>query len=257
MPEEEYKYFVFDFDGVICDSTNECMVTAWNAWDRWNGGDDFRNNLSSFSKDEISSFRPLRPYVRGAGEYYSVMKNITSGKDNILNQKDYDNYLENEKEFIEPFKNIFLSERQRLRGENIDNWIALHEIYPDVIRALKFLHLKEKLFIATLKDKESVFLILKSVGINLLESEILDQSQIKSKLEALNMVCRDKELKKEDLLFLDDNVTHLIDPHLNGYNVLHTSWGNCLEEHHEEAKKIGMTSLKGLDENTLGFIYRE
>ena len=57
MPEKEYKYFVFDFDGVICDSTNECMVTAWNAWNRWNGGNNYRNKLSSFSKDEISSFK--------------------------------------------------------------------------------------------------------------------------------------------------------------------------------------------------------
>jgi len=31
-----YKYVVFDFDGVVCDSTNECLVTAWNAWERWN-----------------------------------------------------------------------------------------------------------------------------------------------------------------------------------------------------------------------------
>ena len=65
------------------------------------------------------------------------------------------------------------------------------KLYPSKYKVNEFLHLKEKLFIATLKDKESVFLILNSVGINLLESEILDQSQIKSKLE---------ELKKKHLI---------------------------------------------------------
>ena len=29
------KYYVFDFDGVICDSTNECLITSYNAYNKY------------------------------------------------------------------------------------------------------------------------------------------------------------------------------------------------------------------------------
>ena len=86
------KLFVFDFDGVVCDSTDECMVTSWNAWERWNKRDGFRRSLDEFTQSEIETFRPLRPYVRGAGEYYILMRAINSSDVSISSQKVFDNY---------------------------------------------------------------------------------------------------------------------------------------------------------------------
>ena len=51
--------FVFDFDGVVCDSTNECMVTAWNAWERWNSREGFRRSFDEFTPKETSAFHPF------------------------------------------------------------------------------------------------------------------------------------------------------------------------------------------------------
>ena len=40
------KNYVFDFfDGVICDSTNECLVSSWNAWQTWTNRSNFRKRL--------------------------------------------------------------------------------------------------------------------------------------------------------------------------------------------------------------------
>ena len=36
------KIFFFDFDGVICDSTYECMVTSFNSWSVLNNTNEFR-----------------------------------------------------------------------------------------------------------------------------------------------------------------------------------------------------------------------
>ena len=55
------KIIVFDFDGVVCDSTDECMVTSWNAWEEWNQRDNFRTNLLRFTKDDRLAFRKVRP----------------------------------------------------------------------------------------------------------------------------------------------------------------------------------------------------
>ena len=59
MNEQKKKYIVFDFDGVVCDSTNECMVTSWNAWERWNNLQGFRRKLDEFSQVRIDAFRSL------------------------------------------------------------------------------------------------------------------------------------------------------------------------------------------------------
>ena len=83
------KLFVFDFDGVVCDSTDECMVTSWNAWEEWESRDNFRNDLSEFSENYKSSFRKVRPRVRGAGEYYILCRALSEGI-SIDNQKIYE-----------------------------------------------------------------------------------------------------------------------------------------------------------------------
>ena len=52
---------VFDFDGVVCDSNDECMVTSWNAWEEWEARDNFRNDLSEFTENNKGFF--LRKFL--------------------------------------------------------------------------------------------------------------------------------------------------------------------------------------------------
>ena len=54
------KLMVFDFDGVVCDSTNECLVTSWNAWEEWESRSTFRENLDDFKKLH-AAFKNLDP----------------------------------------------------------------------------------------------------------------------------------------------------------------------------------------------------
>ena len=100
------KIIIFDFDGVVCDSTDECMVTSWNAWEKWNLRNGFRKDLSEFTEYDKSRFRKIRPRVRGAGEYYILHRAFSEGI-NIENQKEYNKLEEKWRENIEPFKAIF------------------------------------------------------------------------------------------------------------------------------------------------------
>ncbi len=242
-----YKYVVFDFDGVVCDSTNECMVTAWNAWERWNKRDGFLRSLDEFTQSEIETFRPLRPYVRGAGEYYILMRAINSSDLFISSQKDFDNFRRKWEDQLSPFKAIFFQERQRLRSEDLNSWIELHDVYSDVITVMKDLYNQGRLLIATLKDGESVRLILNKNGIDISQEDILDQSQISSKLEALDYFVNDKKIKKEELCFIDDNVTHLTNPSDNNFNVFLSGWGITMDEHKEKARKRNIPIMETIN----------
>ena len=126
MNNKKYKYVVFDFDGVVCDSTNECMVTSWNAWDRWNNGNQFRKNLNEFNQIEIDAFRPLRPYVRGASEYYIIMRVINSSNVYINNQKDFEKFAIKWQANLKPFQLLFFQERKRLKKMDSFASYSLH-----------------------------------------------------------------------------------------------------------------------------------
>jgi FMN phosphatase YigB (HAD superfamily) len=244
----KYKYIVFDFDGVICDSTNECMVTAWNSWQKFNLKEDFRLKVDEFNKDDIKKFRDLRPYVRGASEYYVLMNAIES-KIKIKDQKDFDDLKNRWRNSFRNFKTIFFEQREKLRNNNLDYWIDLHFIYQDVIKIIKKLNNEKRLLIATLKDKKSVTLILKECGISIGSKDILDQAKISTKLEALDYFVLKKKVLKEDLCFIDDNITHLIEPHNNNYKVFLSGWGSTLIEHKNKAKTHKIKVIENINED--------
>lgn len=222
--------FVFDFDGVVCDSTNECMVTSWNAWGRWQERDEFRRAVSEFSKLEQNSFRALRPRVRGAGEYYILRRALAEGI-SINDQVSYDRLVSAWQEHLDPFGKIFFEMRDRLRCLDPDRWIDLHPVYQEVIDIMTCLHLQGRLYIATLKDGESVRLILAKHGLVLPENCLFDQSQIVSKVQALDKIRAQLGCDKTDLVFIDDNATHLLEPHMSGYPVLMATWGSVFSEY--------------------------
>ena len=237
------KLIVFDFDGVVCDSSDECMVSAWNAWERWESKENFYNNLEHFSREEKVFFYNVRPRVRGAGEYYIVCRAFFEGI-NIDDQKTYDLLLDNWKEFIDPFKVVFYDVREQLKVKDINNWIKLHHVYDEVIETMRFFNDKNLLYIATLKDRDSVQIILNSHGLKISQEKLLDQSQIKSKLEALNRIKDNTNYLNENILFLDDNVTHLLDPAKAGYIVFLTSWGPKIPEFIDFAIKFKIPILE-------------
>ena len=230
------KTIVFDFDGVVCDSTDECMVTSWNAWEKWQSRDGFRRTLDQFTDQDQQSFRKVRPRVRGAGEYYILRRAID---ENIVidNQQVYNELEDKWRSNLNEFKAVFFQMRNRLRSENVDQWIDLHPVFNGVIGVMKTLHQKNRLYIATLKDAESVQLILGKQGVQIPKERLLDQSQIKTKLQALDRFREKLGCEKYDMVFIDDNVTHLLKPSEAGYPVYLTNWGNVMDDYLKIAKQ--------------------
>jgi len=233
---------VFDFDGVICDSTAECMVTSWNAWERWNKRTGERTTVEEFSLAEREAYRPIRPLARGAGEHYVLRRCLAEGL-SLAGQGDYEEFCLTWSEDIRAYKDVFLRERDRFRKHALDDWIALHVVFPSVRGAYRRLLDENRAYIATLKDGESVRLILGAEGIKVPAARLLDQSQVDNKLDALNEVVRLESCRKEDLLLIDDNVTHLVAPAASGYPCLWTTWGNPPSDYFRIAKEQSIQCL--------------
>lgn len=250
MQNKKEKIIVFDFDGVVCDSTDECMVTSWNAWQEWNNRSGFRINLVEFPDEEKAAFRKLRPYVRGAGEYYILHRSMQE-EFPITEQKVFERLRDRWLNQLDSFKFVFYGARERLRRKDVESWVMLHAVFEEVIAVMKKLNGQNRLRVATLKDSTSVRLILEHYGVHLLPDHLLDESQISSKLEALNLYSKQEDLSRDNLIFLDDNVTHLFEPKKAGYNIFLTGWGASLEEHRQLAIKKNIPVIMNIYEGNL------
>ena len=239
--------YVLDFDGVVCDSTNECLVTSWNAWQKFTGKSSKKLDQEQFSKQEIIDFYKLRPYVKGAGEYLILYQ---AKKENIIirNNKKFDELSLIWKNEIKEYKKIFYLERNFLRDENLDNWINLHIIYDSVITFIKEKQKSKQIYIATLKDGKSVKEILAKQKIFLENGLLLDESNISSKLDALNKITTRTNVPKRNVFFIDDNLNHLIGPHNSGYNVFLAAWSNTPSEFIRKAKNYNISILNNPEE---------
>jgi phosphoglycolate phosphatase-like HAD superfamily hydrolase len=238
--------YVFDFDGVICDSANECMVVAWNAWQKWNNRVNYRYKISQFPNQDKEYFYSARPRVRGAGEYYILYRAQDEGI-HITTQFEYENCYHKWDENLSKFKDLFYEERKRLRESNPKKWINLHSVWHEVISLLKKLNFHENLYIATLKDHISVNIILEHFGLQIPAQKIYDQGKIKSKIEALIAIQTKLSIDAGEIMLIDDNITHLIEPHLNGYRAMLSNWGDQSNEYISEATKKGIGILSLLD----------
>jgi beta-phosphoglucomutase-like phosphatase (HAD superfamily) len=230
-----------DFDGVICDSTEECIVTAWNAW---------REGRARAPQDVPEPYRSAlrreRNYVRTAGEYLIVLETAAKGFV-IGSQDEYDSLLDHFKPALAQFAEVFFNARNRLRAESERQWLDLHQIYAGIPEGLRQLTLICNIFVVTGKDRESVMLFFDRMKLPLADDHIYDKDAAVDKLQAIRKI--------NAHYFIDDNINHLRPIHEAGFGALMAGWGYHTDEHVELAKRLGVP-IVGLD-NWVKTVQRE
>ena len=139
MIKDSKKILVLDFDGVVCDSTSECLVTSLDAWQIYSKDNIEERFVVDINDEEfVKFFRRLRPYVRGGGEYLIVYLFWVDGK--ILpSRKDFvfkSNSLIKEQD---TFAKIFYECRSNLIVNNETMWCSLHVPVNDVLEIIYYI----------------------------------------------------------------------------------------------------------------------
>lgn len=236
------KIYVFDFDGVICDSSVECLIVSWNAWQKFFSLSDYRFSEKDFEQNEKDYFFPRRPFVKGAGEYFPLWQKYFKSQDcsgDTSIQKFISSVFEREK-----YKEIFYECREELQDFGVDYWLGLHIIYFDLLETLKLVNDADKLYIATLKDKASVSLVLSKSGLRFPLQKIFDQSVIDSKLSALDQIAQIESVSPNNICFFDDNPNHLLEPKKKGYSCFLASWSVRVPDFLELARENSIDVIK-------------
>ena len=243
-----------DFDGVVCQSTDECMITAYNAWRAYSGdgGIAFRS-VGDIPSSEVEVFRRWRGYVRGGAEYYVLMRAIKEGFP--LNGQDHFTGLAKQwADELWRFGELFYQSRESFMAEDQEHWFRLHTVFPEVKREL-VTHLEdERTLIVTMKDRDSVVRILAGEEIPFPDERVYDKDDFATKAAALAHLADRYGVPHRAVHFLDDNIMHLIEPRAAGFDVYFALWGYHTPEHLRIREREG---IRELTINAIGDFFRD
>jgi len=226
---------VFDVDGIIVDSTDECLIIAWNAYQEYIGESNFIKHISEASLDYDRKFRKTRNYIRAMGEYLIVFE---AEYDQIDSQSQFEAILtELKKESIKNYGKVFLKSRNLFKEKNYKFWISLHHYYDGIKSILSKCDTNGKLYIVTGKDRESSIDLLSQIDIEINLDRIFHMNTSVNKLDSLKKIANIEGVAYKKIHFIDDNVTHLRGPQKEGFSVALGNWGYALPEHIIRADK--------------------
>jgi phosphoglycolate phosphatase-like HAD superfamily hydrolase len=145
--ESPERVYCFDFDGVLCDSMDESLLTSHNAY--------FQAEAKSVSEIDPAIrdfFYKHRYLVRPATEYYVLYYAFERGK-TVVGKDRFLQLKTGLKPEMKDHAERFYACRKRLKRD-LDYWLGLHRLYPECIDFLE--RRNHRFFIVTNKDRDSV-----------------------------------------------------------------------------------------------------
>ena len=220
-----------DFDGVICNSINECMVTSFGAYT-----ESDTKTIIDLPSDFIKYFYKFRYLVRPAGEYYLICRAYHSGIED-LTPTVFMRLKAGSNSEIGLFGTKFFSYRQNLK-DDLAGWIKLHSIYDHVEEFLRVY--KDKFFVVTTKDRASVELLSNHFKFNKKIIDIFSREVSENKNQSFNLLCSKYSnlINGNRLVFVDDSPDHLGDLVDLPLDLYFAKWGYSPHETNRHFKSL-------------------
>ena len=237
------KYLALDFDGVVADSINECLVTAHHAYSRFRGKHSFYLDLQAFSPQLVDAFRRMRPLIRRGEDYVFVMQAFEEKKA-LQDQQQFDSYLDFNEDRRENYRRLFYAERVRLQESNRESWLDLNPLYPGVASFLRGLLNPASTFVVTTKDLASVRLIFERHAIAVPDENLFQCTRDYRKPKILDKIAREQEIAQGHLHFVDDHVATVLEVKRNsGATCYCATWGYNTPNQLESLPAEGVEAL--------------
>ena len=222
---------MLDFDGVICNSIDECLLTSYNAYH-----DTSITGVTEIPQTFRNYFRKYRHMVRPAGEYYLlyVAFNVQTEP---FNHEVFLELRDHNQQALDDFSKQFFAERT-VQKDNITNWLSLHNIYPHVSDFLK--KHDRKIFIVTTKDGDSVSSLMEYFGFAKMVQEIYSREISEKKDQLFTRLLSEyaDTIQPGEINFVDDSEWHLADLQHMGINLFFAEWGYAKVQEYHNFKSI-------------------
>lgn len=205
---------VFDFDGVLCDSLEECMMVAWYA----HAGESLERfvapGLDGVPTDVVQRFEVCRPFMRHLGHFFVALvdRELPSTHDEFAAR--YDALAG---DASERFVRAAEAYRAGLRAEHASAWRARHAVET------RLGPLAGDGYVATARDHDSVSQILGGHGIAIPGDRVF--GSLRDKTRALRLIAQRESLAPRDVVLVDDSIQNCIAAREAGFAAYWASWG--------------------------------
>lgn len=245
----------FDFDGVLCDSLLEAYLLTWNLAGQLNP--ELAHQLHEAPTIEtIHSFRDshhdhymatkvIVPFGNRCEDFLVIQQALHQAVA-IGSQAQFDSFkLTVDKQLQDAFHEQFYKLRYELAASHRRQWLALNGAYPGVREAIPRLAKTFRLGVATSKDHQTVVALLRSWGLLELfgEQMVLDKRSGADKRVHLGALRKRFGCRFEEMTFIDDKVSHLIDCSGLGVRLLLAGWGYNGPPERAQAARRGIQIL--------------
>ncbi len=193
----EAPLLVLDFDGVICDSIDECFVSSWAAYHELHLG----RPSAAATPDDREGFARLRPFVR-SGEDFVLIQEILERGLAVSDQAGFDK-VSRDGGMASRYRELFYRAREEFLKRDRAAWLALNRVYPHVKRALGRLPASAALSVLSTKKPPFIAEILSANGILIPERQIV-WSADEPKLSVVGRLLR--AAGRDEAVFVEDQV---------------------------------------------------
>jgi phosphoglycolate phosphatase-like HAD superfamily hydrolase len=167
--EARLPLLVLDFDGVICDSIDECFASSWTAYHVLHRGDP-RRQVPAGARE---GFARLRPFIR-TGEDFPLIQDLLANGARVRDQADFDAAARRAGvEKMQLYRALYYTARTSLLEEHRAEWLAMNRIYPHMARALSLLIPSAPFFILSTKKPPFIIEVLDHARISVPAERIL------------------------------------------------------------------------------------
>jgi HAD superfamily hydrolase (TIGR01509 family) len=231
------KIFALDFDGVIADGLNECLLVTWNGYYDLEVKNFSREGLANIPASFIKRFTHCRNFAKHLGHFAVAIFDMDTP---IRTQEDYERlYLSLDPIEVEIFVKKVNEYRTKAKQERELLWLEQHTLYPNIQSFLK--GLDAPLYIVSAKDSDSIIKILAKTGIKLDPHQVFGEQR--NKPAALKAIQLEHSVRPDEIFFLDDNIINVIDVKQAGYSAYWAVWGYQAEHHWELARQHQVASF--------------
>ena len=197
------RALVLDFDGVICDSIDECFISSWTAY----FGLYLERRPAYMPVSLRRDFARMRPLVRG-GEDFVLIQEILEKGGMVAGQEDFDAMARQAgPDKLRNFHELFYKARTELLENDRPSWLGLNRIYPHVVSAFQHISPGAPVSILSTKKPDFIAEILTAKGIRVPREKIRYSAREK-KLDIVAEVA--EESGSGDAVFIDDQIDHLL-----------------------------------------------
>lgn len=213
------RTLVLDFDGVVCDGLNECLLSVWNTWHDLDVDAFNINTLNAIPLDFSQRFTQYRNFVRHSGHFVLP---FFSDAPAYASSSDFDIAFEKIAEHIvDDFLMRFENYRAEVIKHKYQEWIDMHSYYDGMFDVVA--NPQNDIYIVSGKDTYSIVQILASKGLTVSHEKIYGSQ--KNKIPALQSIADKLGATFDTIDFFDDNLNNTLTAKKAGFNANWAGWG--------------------------------